>query len=125
MNYDAERLSPPGPIVPVILKGYRNPEMTLTLPAQLDTGADLTLIPLAVADELQLPIESSIIVAGYDGAAVERRVCLVSLEIVDLLLAPVKVIVAPIDLIILGRDVLNHFNITLKGKELTFEMQAA
>jgi hypothetical protein len=35
----------------------------------------------------------------------------------------VEVVAAPIPYAILGRDVLNHFILTLNGKGLTFELQ--
>lgn len=125
MTYDADRLSPPGPIVSVIIHPPLNDPRASSGLAQLDTGADMTVISDAVVDELQLVPEYSMLVGGYDGSTVERNCYLVTLEVAGEILDSLEVIAAPLDLMILGRDVLNHFNITLNGRELTFEMQAA
>lgn len=125
MNYDSTRLSPPGPVVPLVVRAFGKRDPAHNGLGQLDTGADMTVISDAVVDALQLVPEYSMLIGGYDGSTVERNCYLVTLEVAGETLDSIEVIAAPIDLIILGRDVLNHFNITLKGKELTFDMEAA
>jgi predicted aspartyl protease len=123
MKYNDALLSPPGPMVDITVRPLGQLQPTATLPAQLDTGADLTLIPPFVADDLQLVPEYSILIAGYDGTEAKRMAYLVDLEIAGYRLESVKVVAAPLDFPVLGRDALNHFIITLNGKTLTFEMQ--
>jgi predicted aspartyl protease len=93
-----------------------------TLPGKLDTGADITLIPLSLVEKLQLVPETPVVMAGYDGTETERTAYFVDLEIEGYKLEAIEVVAVPRSHILLGRDVLNRFIITLNGKDLTFEM---
>lgn len=124
MRYDDTTLDPPGPMVNVTVRPPGCAEPTWKTLGQLDTGADVTLIPASVADELQLaPEEYHIIMAGYDNAETERMAYFVDLEIAGHTLESVEVVAVPTDTVLVGRDVLNHFIVTLNGKTLTFELQ--
>ena len=46
-NYDAVRYSPPGPIALVKLRGLNGAASVADIPMLLDTGADVTMVPLA------------------------------------------------------------------------------
>ena len=59
---------------------------------------------------------------GYDENETKRWTYVVDLEIAGYTLEAVSVVAAPRDTILLGRDILNHFVITLDGKAQTFEM---
>lgn len=100
--------------------GHMDPASTL--PGKLDTGADITLIPPSLVNALQLVPEDSVVMVSYDGTETERTAYFVDLELGGHKLECVEVVAVPRDNILLGRDVLNRFNITLKGKELTFDI---
>jgi hypothetical protein len=59
---------------------------------------------------------------GYDGTGSSRPIYSVSLDVMGLLIPILETVSAPRHDVLLGRDVLNQFDITLKGKNLTFEM---
>ena len=122
MKYDSSTLHPPGPMLDVTVwpVGHANP--TRLLPGKPDAGADISIIPPSLADDLQLIPEDSVVMVSYDGAETERTVYFVNLEIAGYKLECIEVVAAPRDNVLLGRDVLNQFNVTLRGKELTFEI---
>ena len=60
---------------------------------------------------------------GYDGVETIRPLYYVALEVADYRIPIVEVTVSPRQDALLGRDVLNHFILTLNGKEHTFELQ--
>lgn len=122
MKYNST-LDPPGPMVDVAIRPIGRTEPRHTLPGKLDTGADITVIPPSLVDDLQLIPEMPIVMMSYDGIETERTAYFVDLEIAGHKLESVEAVAAPRDNVLLGRDVLNHFLITLNGKDLTFEMR--
>jgi predicted aspartyl protease len=122
MKYDAT-LIPPGPMVDVTIQPIGRAEPRTTLPGKLDTGADITVIPPSLVNDLQLIPEMPIVMTSYDGIETRRVAYFVDLEIAGRKLESIEVVAAPRNNILLGRDILNHFSITLNGKDLTFEMR--
>lgn len=122
MKYDFA-LDPPGPIVDVTIRPIGRAEPRCTSPGKLDTGADITVIPPSIVDDLQLIPEMPIVMTSYDGIETVRTAYFVDLEIAGHKLESIEVVAAPRDNVLLGRDVLNHFLVILNGKDLTFEMR--
>ncbi len=52
-GYDGERFDPPAPIARVTLRGSDRTSVT-DVPMLLDSGADVTMVPRAAADQLAL-----------------------------------------------------------------------
>ena len=119
-SYDLQT-HPPAPFVDVQITDPATGE-TLTLRAKLDTGASMSVLPEAVAEELSLEPMGRIYCYGYDGSESTRPTYFVSLQVMGLLIPMLETVSAPRQDVLLGRDVLNQFNITLRGKDLTFEM---
>ncbi len=94
---------------------------TLVVPALLDSGADCTLVPEAVARALRLPAVDEITITGVAGG--ERRV---SVHAARLGFAGGSVLARVAALgkeAILGRDLLNQVLLRLDGPRLTLDLR--
>jgi hypothetical protein len=60
---------------------------------------------------------------GYDGTYAQRLVYYVRLRVENFDLAVMRCVAADRTNVLLGRNVLNRFILTLDGKALTFELQ--
>jgi hypothetical protein len=112
----AENGTHPAPFVLVSVSRPGTPEQSEHLPAQVDTAADRTVIPTAIAERLQLERVGSRLFEGLDGARSELPLFRVELTI--RLCKTVDIDSAGADnepYILIGRDVLRFFRITLDG----------
>jgi predicted aspartyl protease len=89
----------------------------------LDTGADLSAIPQAVADELELLPASTIIAEAYDGSQTSVETYTVTFEFANARFRQVEVILVPDAHALPGRDILNYFYAHLNGPGLTFNLR--
>lgn len=88
--------------------------------AQIDTGADMTVIPEELARRLRLVRAGSAHLIGFDGQPVVKPTHLVNIELDGHSFEMVEVSYASDFLI--GRDILNRLEVHLYGKNLTFEV---
>jgi predicted aspartyl protease len=114
------------PPAPYVLVNLANPDGSATvtdLPGRVDTGADRTVIPTAVATALALAEVDRLEFAGLGGVPVTLPVYQVSLLIRDLPAVSVEVAASDGEPhILLGRDVLNKYRIVLDGPNLRLEI---
>ena len=61
--YD-QSVHPPAPFLDVVLRHPANPQVTQRLPAKVDTGADISAVPLSIVNEFNLSRASTIPVEG-------------------------------------------------------------
>jgi predicted aspartyl protease len=93
------------------------------LPAQLDTAADLTVVPLAIVKQLGLLPFDSMPVRGFGGSITNVSTFLVRLGVRGKDLVAIEVLgSAQEPHILLGRDVLNRYRIVLDGPRCILEM---
>lgn len=111
---------PPAPVVPVRISAPGSPDRGVALPALVDSGADVTVIPAAVAAAIGLPPIGRLGVAGVAGvvhgavvyaAEVEMNGVRRSAEVIGLG-----------DQTVLGRNLLNQWVLVLDGPGLRLEM---
>ena len=116
------RVRPPAPFLEIQVI---NPVTGVTqqCPAKLDTGATLTILPEVLVDALVLSPKGEATIYGYNGMATIRPIYYVNLQVAGYSFSSVRVSSSKRSDVLLGRDVLNHFIITLNGKDLTFELQ--
>jgi predicted aspartyl protease len=106
---------PPFPSLPIHL-GFPEHSLSLgPLDALIDTGADGTLVPQALLDELGAPLVDQIQLRSQWGEARPANLYTVDLGVSDLRLPAIEVVGDPGTEIILGRDVLNRLRILLDG----------
>jgi predicted aspartyl protease len=121
-RYNRE-VQPPAPLIYVVVHHPVGQPNTERLPALLDSGAGITAVPAAVADRLGLVKFSDVVLAGHAGPTVLAGSYVVNLTLHDFDMAAVEVVLTNESYVILGRDILNQFHITLDGPNLRLEIQ--
>jgi hypothetical protein len=119
--HDGLRL--PAPFVNVTLRNLTGTSELADQPAQVDTGADRTVLPLKMVEILGLLTVDEIAVAGLGDARHVVRTFAVNLTVHDF--PPIVVEVmgqAEEPWILLGRDVLNAYRLLLDGPQLALEI---
>ena len=114
------------PAAPFVFLTIRHPHNGLEIqnvPAQVDTGADRTVLPLDLASALGLDQIDAIPIAGFGGKAEEMPVYEVSVAIRTFPFQLARAIAhADEPWILLGRDVLNGYRIVFDGPNLALEI---
>lgn len=117
------QVNPPAPMVNVTLCGVDGSPLSMDVAAQLDTGADRTVVPWEPVQRLGASLRRTIMLSGYAGEIVEVATALLDIRLHDLPAVRVEVAVDHrIAEVLLGRDFLNRFRIVLDGPELMLEM---
>ena len=96
--------------------------MSRRLPAKVDTGASISTIPDNLAVDLELVPAGERLCVGYDSRSSVRTIYLGTVKVANETFEEMELLAAPRTDLLLGRDILNQFNITFRGKDLTFEM---
>ena len=116
-------LNPPAPVVNVTIVCPATGRRLETQPAQIDTGADCTVLPGPLVTALGLVEDGRLQLQGFMGKVVELPVFLVDVHVHDLPAVTVRAVLGENDrLIILGRDVLNSHRLVLDGPGLALEV---
>ena len=122
-SYDTENFYPPAPALEVSLSA---PVSTFTPSVKslaiLDSGADMTVIPQQVVQQLQLKCVDEILVSGFDGILKKYFVYSVKLIFDNLGDFVIRTLAEQQDYIIIGRDILNRWLLFLKGPNKIFEI---
>jgi hypothetical protein len=119
----SRHLGPPAPFVNVTLSCPQTGNRLTDLPAQIDTGADRTVLPGRVVRQLGLVEDGRLLFQGFAAEVVELPIFLIEVHIHDL--APLMVRAALGEHephILLDRDVLNAYRILLDGPQLAMEI---
>jgi len=114
---------PPAPFIEFDVVSPQDSKQQRPAQGLLDTGAEVSVLPVEILTAPQIPKASSMSVESWDGAPTFVTTHIVTLGIADAHLDSIEVVAAQIPYAILGRDVRNHFILTLNGKDLTFELQ--
>ena len=119
--YDTSVL-PPAPFLPVWLASLAEDSESISVQAKLDTGADLTAIPITLIDRLHLVPAGEIEVEGFDGRHTTIQAYDINLQVDQLKIVGLLVIGLVEDYALLGRDVLNRLRLLLDGPSLITEI---
>lgn len=118
------QVQPPAPFVHIRLYRPDGTGDSGELPAQLDTGADRTVIPGSVVDLLQLNQLRVISVAGLGGRLSTAPTYLVQAALREMPPVVLEVLADPGEpYVLLGRDLLNQYRVVLDGPRLTLELE--
>lgn len=114
---------PPAPVADVIVAHPISGVSSSVLRGKLDSGADVTVISERLVAQLGMISRGRIWTRGYDGTYSHRLVYYVRLTVEGFDLPTVRCIATNRTNVLLGRNVLNRFIITLDGKSLSFELK--
>jgi predicted aspartyl protease len=115
----SEEYDPPAPVVAIRL-GLPSGGAGVHVMALVDTGADMTVMPVAAVQSLSLPIVGTIRVAGVTGAT--RATLHAALLEVGGASRLAEVVGLGAEAII-GRDIINHFVLSLDGPGRVLELR--
>lgn len=114
-NYNSQ-ITPPAPFVYVAVSRDEDGAAAQEHAAQVDTGADRTVIPWPLIDELKLVPFRELQVMGLGGILLRLPTFLLRLAIRKTVPALVEAVASPDEpYVLLGRDVLNRHRIILDG----------
>jgi predicted aspartyl protease len=117
-------MMPPAPFVYASVGAPVEGTSFVEFPAQLDTAADLSVIPWRIVEELQLNQLGEFEALGLGGHLVTMPTFLVQIQLRGMPAQMVRVLASPEEpYVLLGRDVLNRFRVTLDGPSLILEIQ--
>jgi hypothetical protein len=114
-------LHPPAPFLTIRLYSPTT-GVVLTLPAKIDTGADVTAVPANIVEQLQLASASAFLVEAFDGTQARMIAYDIALDVAQLHLTDIPAITFAEEYVLLGRDVLNALRLLLDGPALSLEV---
>ena len=121
-NYNRQ-INPPAPFVHVTIERPASGGAPAEIPAQIDSAADITVIPWCVVEELQLVQFGEQSVGGFGGYTLELPTFLIQIGLRGQSLRPVKVLASRDETFaLLGRDGLNHHHLVLDGPNPVLEI---
>jgi hypothetical protein len=118
-TYDRAKFYPAAPVIEVSLSIPSQAGMpSVAVQALLDSGADMTVIPHKLVDQLQLRLVDVTQTSSYDGVQREEIIYSVRLSVpsVGSYGTTLRVLSSKLDFVLLGRDVLNDWELLLDGK---------
>lgn len=114
-------LKPPAPFLPVSVSNLADVDR-VPVSAKIDTGTDISAIPAALIDRLNLTPASEIVVEGYNGLQSTLYCYDVILRVDRLRVVGLSTIAFAEDYVLLGCDVLNLMRVLLDGPALSTEV---
>ena len=112
--------TPPAPALGVLINSVQGTGQAYQATAQLDTGADVSGVPIALLARLKVEPHQSVEVQDFDEVRKEARTYLVQLELDRFRFRRLEVVALDAPHVLLGRDVLNNFRLMLDGPALNF-----
>jgi predicted aspartyl protease len=116
------QFDPPAAVAEVVISHPVSSANSGALRGKLDTGADLCVIPESLVPQLSLGVRSHLWARSFDGSYSVRPVYYVRFRIEGYEVAAVKCIAANRRNVLVGRNVLNRFVVTLDGRNLRFDL---
>ena len=95
----------------------------ITLPARVDTGADISFIPRTVKEKLELMPGTKVKLAQLDGVGKDHDAYFVDLTFEGIPFPKVKVVATDRDYAVIGMDLLKKFKILADGKDKSFTLE--
>jgi hypothetical protein len=124
-TYDSILFDPPAPLARVGLRSLQSGNSVADVPMLIDSGADLTAIPITFIDQLGWDIEGEegYELQGFDGHTSVARSVQLELTFLSRTFKG-RFVVLNTQIGVLGRNVLNHFPLLLDGPDRTWREMA-
>ncbi len=117
------QINPPAPFVLITLTDPLVGDRQVNLPAQIDTAADRTVVPLSAMESLGLEPIDEIVICGFGGTLQRVPLYLVTFTLHTYQSVVVRVLAHPDEpWVLLGRDILNGYRLLLDGPNLILEI---
>jgi|HigsolmetaAR202D_1030399.scaffolds.fasta_scaffold00023_45 predicted aspartyl protease len=116
MNLYSDDFLPPAPTLTIEVRNAQSGAATTVL-AKIDSGADGSVIPVRLVEELGLIPFDTLLSMAFDGSVEKQISYLVDFTFADKQFHDLEVITAPLDYVLIGRDVLNHIVTILNGPD--------
>ena len=113
---------PPAPFLEVVVYHPTIEMQSVSTQAKIDTGADISAVPVTLVTQLGLPTISKLIIQGYDGIPTTASTFNAIIQIAQTRFSSQEFIAIPESYVLLGRGILNHFYVHLNGPDLTLEL---
>lgn len=122
--YDANLFDPPAPLARVILRNPGNAVTVADVPMLLDSGADVTLIPAKLVNQIGLTADADTIyeLTGFDGSTTLASVVQLEMRFLNKTFRG-RFLLIDQDWGVLGRDILNLVSLLLDGPNLNWKEQ--
>ena len=122
--YDRSLFDPPAPIEKVAIRHPTSGATISDVPMLLDTGADVTLLPRALIEQLGISIDPNegYELKGFDGNLSVARVVEADLLFLRRAFKERFLLIAQ-EWGLIGRDVLNHVSLLFDGAQLEWSEQ--
>ena len=123
-RYVAE-IEPPAPFVVVSIGHPCDSQWLDQLAARVDSAADRTIIPISIAEALQLEPSRELLMEGLGGHQVRLPAFAVQMRIQGLTAFDLEVASHSAEaIVLLGRDVLNRYRLLLDGPNQKLEIDS-
>lgn len=125
-KYDSGFFDPPAPLASVTLRNINTDKIWSDVPMLMDSGADITLVPQAAVEMLNLSVDSEDTheLMGYDGTINTASVVSLSLSFCQRTFRGNYLLIDQ-EIGILGRNVLNRIPLLLDGPNLLWREHKA
>ena len=123
MNIFDTSFDPPALCMNVTIANTINRRKRKTLQALLDTGSDITAIPSEQVGLLDLYARDQLRLETVEGTSSIIYTYAVRFTLGDLVIPHLEVILTGLDMVIVGRDVLNQLYLRLDGPRQQFAFQ--
>lgn len=115
-TYDYNRdYFPSAPFVDIELNNYGKSAASILLSAQVDSGADVTAVPIGSLQRINAAYEETRVMRGISGNAEYVDLYWVSVHAAGETFYRKVIALAKGDEAIIGRDILKHLHVTLNG----------